>query len=116
MKRFLIFLSLLFLTSCGIYKKIPVYQKSYYGEEEKATAINDVYWWLDAYNFDSIPFEDWLTFQEYVEGGYMIERVFQKKWDEKTEFVINFTTCVCDSLSYHIYVLERTKDRRLIKP
>ena len=112
MRKFFIFLSLLFLMSCGIYKKTVVYQKSYFGEDAKITATNDVYWWMDAYNKEPIPFEDWLTYQEHVEDGYMIERVYQSIWDDKTEIVINFTTCVCDSLSYHIMVLQRTKDKR----
>jgi len=112
MRRFFIFLFLLFLLGCGVNSKTVVYQKSYYGDGARIEAANDALWWLDAYKKDSIPFEDWLTYQEYVGGGYKVERVYQGIWNDKTEIIINFTTCVCDSLTYHVMVLQRTKDRK----
>jgi hypothetical protein len=115
MKKFLlfVFLSFLFLAGCSLYKQIPVYQRSYYGSENKEEAINDVYWWLDAYNAEPIPLEDWITYQQYVEDGYEIERIFQKNYSKDTEIIIVYTTCMCDSLSYHILVKMRTKNKAL---
>jgi type III secretory pathway component EscR len=113
MKKIFILLSLFLLTSCGLYKKIPVYEKSYYGYEQKELAINDAYWWADAYNAGAVPMEDWLTYQSYVKEGYQIERVFQKVWDDKTELTIIYTTCICDSISYHLLVQYRTKNKSL---
>lgn len=108
MKKFLLFLSLLFLSGCILYQKLPIYENSYTSRE---AAINDAYWWLDGYKADSIPLDDWLKYQSYTEDGYLVERVFHKTWDEKTEIVITLTTCVCDSTTYHLLVLMRTWDK-----
>lgn len=74
-------------------------------------AIEDIYWWMDGYKADSIPLEDWITYNSYTNDGYLIERVYHKKWDEKTEIVLTFTTCMCDSTTYHLSVVMRTKDK-----
>jgi len=107
-KLIFIFLSLFFLTGCIIYQKIPVYEKSYTSREE---ALVDAYWWLDGYKADSVPLEDWLKYQSYTDNGYLIERIFQQVWDEKTEMIVTLTTCICDSTTYHLLVLMRTRDR-----
>ena len=112
MKKFFIFLSLLLLIGCSLYKKVPVYQKSY-TFEERVLAIEDAYWWVDAYNGDSVALNDWIVFQKYIDDGYMIEKVYQKKWDDKTEIIISLTTCICDSTTYHLSVIRRSKNRGL---
>jgi hypothetical protein len=110
MKKFLVFLSLLFLMGCSVYQKVPVYQKSY-NTSQKEAALSDLYWWMDSYKADSVPLSDWLTYQSYMESGYFIERVYQRKWNDKTEVVINFTTFMGDSVTYNIFILQRTKDK-----
>ena len=110
MKRFFIFLSLLLLTSCSFYKKIPVFQKSY-ESNEIVLAVEEAYWWMDAFNGDSIPLQNWIQSFRYVDDGYMVEKVWQKKYDEVTEVIITFTSCMCDSTTYHLSVIKRTKDR-----
>ena len=101
------------MVGCSLYKNVPVYQKSYYGPDKEKEALNDVYWWMDAYRYDPVPLEDWLQFQDYVEDGYKIERVFQRKWNDETEIIMIHTTCICDSTSYHVLIKYRTKDKSL---
>lgn len=113
MRKFFIFLSLfLLLGACSIYKKVPVYQKSF-SFDQREEAIKEAYWWMDAYKADSIPMEDWFIYQNYLDDGYSIEKVFQKRWDEKTEIVISLTSCMCDSTTYHLLVLKRSKDKKV---
>lgn len=115
MKKLFVILSFLFLISCSVYQKYQVFNKSYSGENSKATAINDAYWWIDSYKSDTIPLDDWMTFQKYTDDGYMIERIFQKRWDDSTEVTILFKTFISDTISYNVSVIQRTKDKSLKK-
>jgi type III secretory pathway component EscR len=115
MKKLFIFLSFIFLISCSVYQKYPVYEKTYSGKNAKIEATNDIHWWLDAYKTEPIPFDDWLTFQKYTDDGYMIERIYQKKWDDSTEVMIIFETYISDTVSYNVSVIQRTKNKSLKK-
>jgi hypothetical protein len=103
MKRFLIILSFLFLVNCVGPKPLTIHDKNY-SFDQREEMKNDVYWYLDAYNSDSIPFYDWITYQKYIDNGYRIERVHHKRWNDSTEIRFTLKSSMADSTIYNFKV------------
>jgi hypothetical protein len=73
--------------------------------------ISEIAEYLELYKSQPIPIEEWMSYNFYEDDGYCIERIYQKKWDDKTEIVFILRTLVSDSLSYDLKINIRTRDK-----
>jgi hypothetical protein len=113
MKKILFGLIILLLISCNTYRSFYLMEKDY-NSKQGVDAIEDVYASLKAIELDSIPLNDWMTFQGQEGNGYFIQRVI-KKSENKTDYVFIFTTYYNDSTYYNYKIRCRTKDKDLWK-
>ena len=110
MKKFLAILSLIFLIGCSSYKNLTIFQKEYPGSAYEYL-VSDVYQNIEFYEFDSIPFSEWMQFQSYTKDDYIIEKLYQKKYNDTTEFLFSVETYVEKSFKYKFTVIMRTREK-----
>jgi hypothetical protein len=114
MKKFLVFLLLLSLMSCTAYKVVTVYEMEYesllYSE-----MLADVYNHLHLFKADSIPIDQWLTFQEYTKKGHKIERVYRKRINDDTQVLFSIDSYVDNSIRHVFSIKIRSRDRRFVR-
>jgi hypothetical protein len=109
MRKLIAILSLVLLIGCSPYRIHTYYQKEY-DKTEYDLMIVDAYNIIDSIGLDPLPLREWLTYQEYTESGYHIERIYQKRIDNQSEFLFVMQTHVEDTLKYIFIVKFRTKN------
>jgi len=90
--------------------------KEEYGQDQQEQSIRDVYSTLWVLSIDSIPMEDWTTFQEKQDEGFFVERVYVDKDPYKDWFFIYQTYYGQDATTYHFEIVEKTRNRLLLSP
>jgi hypothetical protein len=101
----------LLITSCGTYRNFYILQKDY-DSTQNELVLKDVYTSLRTLDIDSIPLNDWMTFQGYDGNGFFIQRVV-KKDEKKTNYTLIFTTFYDDSTYYNYKIRCKTKNKDL---
>lgn len=108
----IIFILLLLIASCVPYRSFYLLEKDY-GTNQNKEVVNDIYVSFKTLNIDSIPINDWMTFQgSNDDGGYFIQRVVRKD-DKKTNYTLVFTTFYSDSTYYNYKIRCKTNDKNI---
>lgn len=113
MKKFFIFILVLFLFNCSSIQKSFIIHEKVYGENQKEKVKKDIYnsfWILE---IDSVPTDEWLHFQGTYEEGFFIEKIFIKKELKTKMFIIYRTNYESDSIYYEFIIRLRTNDKYL---
>jgi len=113
MKKFILGFIILLFISCSSYRTFYLMEKNY-NSNQNVDVVEDVYASLNALELDSIPLNDWMTFQGQEGNGYFIQRMV-KKTEKKTDYVLIFTTYYNDSTYYNYKIRCRTKDKNIWK-
>lgn len=118
MKKLLkiLFISL-FIAGCSIISRVSPREFVLFNETYslKDSAVLDIYSSIKLLDFDSVPLNDWMTYQGYENNGYYLERftTFLTK-DQKTQYYMIFTSYYLSDTTYFKYEIKcNTKDENI---
>jgi hypothetical protein len=112
MKKIVVIFLLFTIISCASYRSFYLLEKDY-GTNQNTEVINDIYVSLKTLDIDSIPINNWITFQgSNDDEGYFIQRIIKKN-DKKTNYTLVFTTFYNDSTYYNYKIRCKTKDKNI---
>jgi hypothetical protein len=113
MKKILIILLFIILSSCNNYIVTNVHDKSYI---DKEMAMIDIYNRLYYYDIDSIDLNDWIYSKMVMDTTIIDQKIIRKLINNKSSYTFIFTTYKYPSLIYYNFLIRysgKIKDYKL---